>query len=57
MQSNQFLHSFLQSYALELHHLTPIGILHMAAFVTLRKAFIRIEPHLNLWSYLFWAQL
>jgi hypothetical protein len=33
--SHQFLLSLLQFYALELHHLTLSGILHMAAFVTL----------------------
>jgi hypothetical protein len=32
---HQFLHSLLQFYGLELHHLTPSGILHMATFVTL----------------------
>jgi hypothetical protein len=37
--------------------LTPSGILHMAAFVTLCEAFIGIEPHFNLWSYFFWALL
>jgi hypothetical protein len=41
----------------ELHHLTPLGILHMAAFVTLWESFIGIVPHFNLWSYLFWARL
>jgi hypothetical protein len=33
--SHRFLHSLLQFYVLELHHLTPMGILHMAAFMTL----------------------
>jgi hypothetical protein len=42
---------------LELHHLTPLGILHMAAFMALCEAFIGIERHLNLWSYLFQARL
>jgi hypothetical protein len=42
---------------LELHRLTPSGILHMATFVTLCETYIGIEPHLNLWSYFLWAQL
>jgi hypothetical protein len=42
---------------LELHHLTPLGILHMTAFVTLCEAYIGIEPHFNLWSYFFCARL
>jgi hypothetical protein len=49
--AHRFLHSLLQFYGLELHHLTPSGILHMAAFVTL------CEPHFNLWNYFFRAQL
>jgi hypothetical protein len=34
----RFLHSLLKFYDLELHHLTPSGILHMVAFVTLCEA-------------------
>jgi hypothetical protein len=55
--SHRFLHSLLQSYSLELHHPTPLGNLHMAAFVTLREANIGIEPPLNLWSHFSWAWL
>jgi hypothetical protein len=55
--SHWFLHSLLQSYGLELHKLTPSGILHMAAFVTLCEAYIGIEPHFNLWRYFFQARL
>jgi hypothetical protein len=50
---HRILQSLLRSYGLELHHLTPSGILHMATFVTLCEAYIRIEPHFNLWSYFF----
>jgi hypothetical protein len=35
----RFLHSLLQYYDLELHHLTPSGILHIVAFVTLCEAY------------------
>jgi hypothetical protein len=55
--SHRFLCSLLQSYGLELHHLTPSGILHMAAFVTLCEAYIGIYPDLILWSHFFWAWL
>jgi hypothetical protein len=55
--SHQFLHSLLQFYSLELHHLTPSVILHIAAFVTLCRAFMRIEPHFNLGNYFFYARL
>jgi hypothetical protein len=53
--SHQFLRSLLQSYSLELHHLTPLGILHITIFMILCEAYIGIEPHFNLWSYFFWA--
>jgi hypothetical protein len=46
-----------RSYDLEVHHLTPSGILDMAVVVTLCEAYIGIEPHLNRWSYFFWAWL
>jgi hypothetical protein len=36
--SHQFLYSLLQFYGPVLHHLTPSGNLHMAAFVTLCEA-------------------
>jgi hypothetical protein len=45
--SYQFLHSLLQFDGLELHHLTPLGVLHIAAFVTLCEAYMCIEPHFN----------
>jgi hypothetical protein len=57
MPSHQFLHSLLQFYGLELHHLIPSGILHMEAFVTLCEAYMRIEPNFNLWHYFFHAPL
>jgi hypothetical protein len=40
-------------YNLKLHHLPPSGILHIAAFVTLCEAYMRIEPHFDLWNYFF----
>jgi hypothetical protein len=44
-------------YGFELHHLTPSGILHIMAFVTLCKGYMGIEPDFNLWNYFFRAQL
>jgi hypothetical protein len=57
LPSHLFLRSLLWSYGLELHHLTPSGTLHMAAFVTLCGAYIGIEPSLNPWSDFFLAWL
>jgi hypothetical protein len=51
--SQRFLRSLLQFYSLEMHHLTPSGILHMAAFVTLCEAYMGITPHVILWNYFF----
>jgi hypothetical protein len=39
------------------HHLTPSGILHIAAFVTLCEAYMGIEPHFDLRNYFFHAQI
>jgi hypothetical protein len=47
--------SLLWSDNMELHHLTPLGILHMVAFLTLCEAYIGMEPHFNLWNYFFRA--
>jgi hypothetical protein len=44
LPSHRFLRSLLRSYGLELHHLTPSGILHMEDYVTLCEAYIGIEP-------------
>jgi hypothetical protein len=51
--SHRFLCSLLQHYDLELHNLTPSGILHIAAFVTLCEAYMGIDPHFGLWNYFF----
>jgi hypothetical protein len=42
---------------MKLHHLTPFGILHMTAFVTLCEANMGIEPHFDIWNYIFHALL
>lgn len=51
--SHRFLRSLLEYYGLELNHLTPAGILQIAAFVTLCEAYLGIEPHFDLWRYFF----
>jgi hypothetical protein len=45
--SHRFLYSLLLFYGLELHHLTPSEIFHMAAFVTLGEAYMGIDPTLT----------
>jgi hypothetical protein len=57
MEFHRFLQSLLWSDGLELHHLTSLGILHMATFMTPCEAYVGIEPPLNSWSHFFWAHL
>jgi hypothetical protein len=40
MPPHRFLRSLLWYYGLELHHLTPSRVLHIATFVTLCKAYL-----------------
>jgi hypothetical protein len=43
----------MRYYSLELDHLTPIGVLHIVAFVTLCEAYLGIDTDLDLWKYFF----
>jgi hypothetical protein len=43
---HQFLHRLLWYYGLELHHLTPSGVFHITAFITLCKAYLGSTPSL-----------
>jgi hypothetical protein len=51
--AHEFLHGFLFVYGVQLHQLTPNSILHIACFVTLCESFLGIDPHWNLWRFLF----
>jgi hypothetical protein len=51
--THRFLHFLLQFYGLELHHLTPLGILQIVAFISLCIAYMGIDPHFNMWIYFF----
>jgi hypothetical protein len=53
MPLHRFLRSLLWYYDLELHHLTPLGVLHIVALMTLCEAYLGIEPELDLWKYFF----
>ena len=48
-----FLRGLLEFYGLQLHHLTPASILHIAGFIALCELFLGIEPHFALWKRLF----
>jgi hypothetical protein len=53
MPPHRFLRSLLWYYSLEPHHLTPSGLLHIVAFMTLCEAYLGIDPELELWKYFF----
>ena len=48
-----FLRGLLEFYGLQLHHLTPASILHIAGYVALCELFLGVEPHFALWKRLF----
>lgn len=45
---SRFFRGLLYYYGLELQHLNPNGIQHIAAFVALCEGFLGIEPHFEL---------
>jgi hypothetical protein len=53
MPLHRFLHSLLWYYGIKLHHLTPSGVLQIAAFVTLCEACLGIDHELYLRKYFF----
>jgi hypothetical protein len=56
MPPHWFLCSLLRYYGLELHHLTPSGILHITAFMTLCEDDLGIDREFDLWKYFFRIQ-
>jgi len=48
-----FHRGLLHHYQIELQHLNPNGIQHIAAFITLCEGYLGIEPHFELWRYFF----
>ena len=55
--THKFLQGLLHYYKVELQHLNPNGIQHIATFVTLCEGFLGISPHFDLWRYLFTINL
>ena len=46
--THKFLWGLLHYYKVELQHLTPNGVRHIAAFVALCEGFLGISPHFDL---------
>jgi hypothetical protein len=53
LPTSDFLCGLLFHYGIQLHHLNPNPILHIAIFVQFYEVFLRIEPHFALFCYLF----
>jgi hypothetical protein len=51
--AHKFLCRLLFVYGVQLHHLMPNTILHIACFITLCESFLGIKPHWILWKFLF----
>jgi hypothetical protein len=53
LPSCSFFRGLLYYYGLELHHLNPNSICHISIFIHFCEAFLRIEPHWDLFRFLF----
>ena len=51
--THKFLRGLLHYFKVELQHLNPNGIQHIAAFIALCEGFWGISPHFDLWRYFF----
>ena len=51
--AHKFLWGLLHYYKVELQHLNPNEIQHIAAFVAMCEGFLGISPHFDLWWYFF----
>ena len=48
-----FLRGLLNEWGLELQHLNPTRVLHVAGFVTVCEAFLGMEPHVDFFRWIF----
>jgi hypothetical protein len=53
LPSCSFFRGLLYYYELELHHLNPNSICHISIFIDFCEAFLGIEPHWDLFRFLF----
>lgn len=53
---SDFFRGLLHFYKLHLFHLNPNSIVHISIFVHLCEAFLGIQPHFNLFRYLFYLK-
>ena len=50
-----FMRGLLNEWGLELQHLNPTGVLHIAGFVTVCEAFLEMDPHADFFWRLFFG--
>ena len=48
-----FLRGLLNEWGLELQHLNPTRVLHIVGFITICEAFLGMEPHVDLFRWIF----
>ena len=51
--AHPFMGRFLCHFRMWLHDLTPHGVAHLLVFVTLCERYLGIEPHFDLWRWIF----
>src|SRR3954471_16556330 len=51
--AHEFLRGILFFYGIQLHHLSPNSLLHIACFITLCECWLGIEPHSGLFRRLY----
>jgi hypothetical protein len=55
--ASHFMRALLHYYGVELHNLNPNSIAQAAIFAAVCGGFLGIDPHWDLWTYLFSAEL
>ena len=53
LPAHEFLRGLLFVYGLQLYHLTPNSLLHVAVFITFCECYLGIDPHWGLWKSLY----
>ena len=53
LPAHEFLRGLLFVYGLQLYHLTPNSLLHIAVFITFCECYLGIYPHWGLWKTLY----
>ena len=47
------MHGLLYAYGIQLHYLTPNGVLHLVCFFVLCECLLGVHPHWGLWKAIF----